>query len=60
MPLPMPPEPDETFTRKQIQERFQTLFKRPMTAKERDCLFLPPEKEDEFLATRVSPIKQEE
>jgi hypothetical protein len=56
----MPPEPNETFTRKQIQERFQKLFKRPMTAKERDCLFLPPENEGEFLATRVPPIKQEE
>jgi len=34
---------DEHFTRKEIQERFERLFNRPMTAKERACLFLPAE-----------------
>jgi hypothetical protein len=56
----MPLEPDETFTRKQIQERFQEIFNRPMTAIERECFFLPPEKEDDILATRVPTTKPEE
>jgi hypothetical protein len=51
-------EPDETFTRKQIQERFQKLFNRPMTGEERACFFLPPEKEDEVLAARETAIRQ--
>jgi hypothetical protein len=39
----MRPESDENFTRKEIQERFEELFNRPMTAKERACFFLPAE-----------------
>jgi hypothetical protein len=40
-------ESDETFTRKEIQERFERLFNRPMTPKERTCFFLPPENENQ-------------
>jgi hypothetical protein len=43
----MAPEADETFTRKEIQQRFEKLFKRPMTAEERSCFFLPPAAENE-------------
>ena len=32
---------DETGTRKQIEERFEKLFGRKMTAEERASLFLP-------------------
>jgi len=40
-------ESEEIFTQKEIQERFERLFNRPMTAKERACFFFPPEKENE-------------
>lgn len=43
----MTQEPDETYTRKQIQERFEKLFNRKMTPAERSVLFLPPETENE-------------
>jgi hypothetical protein len=49
----MPPESDETFTRKEIQDRFEKLFGRKMTASERASLFLPPEKE------QAAPIKED-
>jgi hypothetical protein len=38
---------EKDFTQKEILERFEILFKRPMTAKERECFFLPPAKEKE-------------
>jgi hypothetical protein len=41
----MTPEADETFTRKEIQDRFEKLFGRKMTASERACFFLPPDEE---------------
>ena len=50
----MAQESDESFSRKEIQERFEKLFNRPMTAKERACFFLPPEKEDEKPVTRAA------
>jgi hypothetical protein len=37
---------DETFTRKEIQDRFRKMFGREMTAIERRAFFLPPEPED--------------
>jgi hypothetical protein len=40
-------ESDETYTRKQIQERFEKLFSRKMTPAERAVFFLPPETENE-------------
>jgi hypothetical protein len=53
-------ESDETFTRKEIKERFQRLFSRPMTAKEMACLFIPPESEDDFKALRLATLTQED
>jgi hypothetical protein len=40
-------ESDESFARKEIEERFEKLFNRKMSASERASLFLPPEREDE-------------
>ena len=37
---------NETFTRKEIQERFRKMFDREMTPVERRAFFLPPEPED--------------
>jgi hypothetical protein len=50
----MKPE-SENFTRKEIQDRFEKLFNRPMTAKERACFFLPPEEEDENASDAGGP-----
>jgi hypothetical protein len=47
-------ESDESLTREEIQERFETLFHRRMTAKERACFFLPPEKGNENLVTQTA------
>lgn len=44
-------EADENFTRKQIEARFEKLFHRKMTAKERACFFLPPEAEEQVTPT---------
>lgn len=43
----MTQEPDETYTRKEIQKRFEKLFNRKMTPAERAVFFLPPETENE-------------
>jgi len=43
----MTQDPDETFNRKQIQERFEKVFNRKMTPAERAVFFLPPETENE-------------
>jgi hypothetical protein len=49
-------ESDETFTRKQIQGRFEKLFGRKMTAEERASLFLPPDdNEQSGKAVQPSP-----
>ena len=50
-------ESDETFTRKEIQERSEKLFHRPMTAKEREYFFLPPQKENEKASEAGSPAR---
>jgi hypothetical protein len=46
MVLGMTPESDETRIRKEIQEQFERLFGRKMTAQERACFFLPPDTEE--------------
>jgi hypothetical protein len=51
----MAQQSDESFSRKEIEERFERLFNRPMTAKERACFFVPPQKEDEKPTTRAAP-----
>jgi hypothetical protein len=53
-------ESDESSTQKEIKERFQRLFSRPMTAEERACLFLPPESEDDFKARCLATLTREE
>jgi hypothetical protein len=40
-------ESDETFSRKEIQERFEKLFNRKMSAIERASLFLPADTEND-------------
>jgi hypothetical protein len=52
-------EPDGTFTCKEIQERFQRLFNRPMTSEERVCFFLPSEA-NEGGANRMANLTQED
>jgi hypothetical protein len=49
---------EETFTQKEIQERFERLFNRPMTAKERACFFLPPEQENEKASGGASAARK--
>jgi hypothetical protein len=41
------PEFDETFTQREIEERFNRLFGREMTAVERRAFFLPHEEKEE-------------
>jgi hypothetical protein len=48
-------EVDETFTRKEIQDRFEKLFGRKMTKKERACFFLPDDDEQSGQAVQPSP-----
>jgi hypothetical protein len=48
-------ESDEHFTQKEIEERFERLFNRPMTAEERACFFLPAEEKKDKPSGRGRP-----
>lgn len=49
----------ETFTRKEIQDRFRKTFGREMTAIERRAFFLPPETVDDLLEAKHDRIHPE-